>query len=57
MNTTGFTTCPWPRHDVEGVVACFDPECAIELLGVQLHGRSTGAGNNHIVEEGRNLGH
>ncbi len=25
--------------DVEGVIACFDPECEIELLGVQLHGR------------------
>jgi hypothetical protein len=43
--------------DVEGVIACFDPECEIELLGVQLRGRSTGAGKNHIVEEGRNLGH
>ena len=57
MNTTGFATCPCPSQDVEGVIACFDPEWAIELLGVQLHGRSTGAGKNHIVEEGRNLGH
>jgi ketosteroid isomerase-like protein len=25
--------------DVERVVACFDPECEVELLGVRLHGR------------------
>ncbi len=43
--------------DVDGVIACFDPERKSELWGVQLQSCSIGAGKNHIVEEGRDLGH
>ena len=49
--------CALQAGDVEGVIGCVDPECEIELLGVPLRTGSTRAGKNHIVEEGRNLGH